>query len=226
MLTKKINFQALNKKIIICQKCPRLVEYISNISSKKVRRFRNMDYWGKPIPSFGDHKARLLIVGLAPAAHGGNRTGRMFTGDSSGQWLFRALYETGFANKPDSLEKDDGLKLSYAYITAIVRCAPPQNKPLKEEIRNCSEYLLEESMLLKRVEIVLTLGRIAYDTIVRAFYRNNKLIFKHGKFNEIDNMPTLVTSYHPSKQNTQTGRLSWSMWINTFKKIQELLQLK
>jgi uracil-DNA glycosylase family 4 len=222
--TKKNNFKALNKKIIICKKCPRLVGYISNISSKKVRRFRDMDYWGKPLPGFGDQKARLLIVGLAPAAHGGNRTGRMFTGNSSGQWLFRALFETGLANKPDSFEKDDGLKLSSVYITAIVRCAPPQNKPLKAEIRNCSEYLLEEIRLLNRVDIILTLGRIAFDTIVRTFYGNNKLIFKHGGFNEIDNMPSLVTSYHPSKQNTQTGRLTWEMWINTFKKIQELLE--
>jgi len=222
--TKKNNFKALNKKIIICKKCPRLVGYISNISSKKVRRFRDMDYWGKPLPGFGDQKARLLIVGLAPAAHGGNRTGRMFTGNSSGQWLFRALFETGLANKPDSLEKDDGLKLSSVYITAIVRCAPPQNKPLKAEIRNCSEYLLEEIRLLNRVDIILTLGRIAFDTIVRTFYGNNKLIFEHGGFNEIDNMPSLVTSYHPSKQNTQTGRLTWEMWINTFKKIQELLE--
>jgi uracil-DNA glycosylase family 4 len=223
---RKAALDALGKRVISCRRCPRLVDYISRVSRDKVRRYRDWRYWGKPLPGFGDPEARLLIIGLAPAAHGGNRTGRMFTGDSSGDWLIRALFETGFSNQPNSVSRDDGLKLMFAYITAAIRCAPPRNKPLAEEIRNCSEYLLEEVRLLDKVEIVLTLGRVAFDTYRRYAYPRNcelKPRFQHGSFHKLNGMPTLVTSYHPSRQNTQTGKLSWKMWISIFEKIKRML---
>ena len=223
---KKAALEALGKRVISCRRCPRLVDYISRVSRDKVRRHMEQCYWGRPIPGFGDPEARLLIIGLAPAAHGGNRTGRMFTGDSSGDWLIKALYETGFSDQPNSVSRDDRLKLMFAYITAAIRCAPPRNKPLAEEIRSCSEYLLEEVLLLDKVEIVLTLGRIAFDTYRRYVYpRNSELTprFQHGGFHKLKGMPTLVTSYHPSRQNTQTGKLSWKMWICVFEKIKQML---
>ncbi len=225
---KKAALEALGKRVISCRRCSRLVDYISKVSRDKVRRYRDWCYWGRPLPGFGDPEARLLIIGLAPAAHGGNRTGRMFTGDSSGDWLIKALYETGFSNQPNSVSRDDGLNLKFAYITAAIRCAPPRNKPLAGEIRNCSEYLLEELRLLDKVEIVLTLGRVAFDTYRRYAYmypRNSefKPRFQHGGFHKLKSMPTLVTSYHPSRQNTQTGKLSWEMWISIFKKTKEML---
>ncbi len=225
---KKAALEALGKRVISCRRCSRLVGYISRVSRDKVRRYRDRCYWGRPLPGFGDPAARLLIIGLAPAAHGGNRTGRMFTGDSSGDWLIKALYETGFSNQPNSVSRDDGLNLKFAYITAAIRCAPPRNKPLAGEIRNCSEYLLEELRLLDKVEIVLTLGRVAFDTYRRYAYmypRNSefKPRFQHGGFHKLKSMPTLVTSYHPSRQNTQTGKLSWEMWISIFKKTKEML---
>jgi uracil-DNA glycosylase family 4 len=223
---KKAALEALGKRVISCRRCPRLVDYISRVSRDKVRRYREQCYWGKPLPGFGDPEARLLIIGLAPAAHGGNRTGRMFTGDSSGDWLIKALYETGFSNQPNSVSRDDGLKLMFAYITAAIRCAPPHNKPLAEEIRNCSGYLLEEVRLLDKVEIVLTLGRVAFDTYRRYVYPRNsglKPRFQHGGFHKLNGMPTLVTSYHPSRQNTQTGKLDWKMWINIFEKTKQML---
>ncbi|MFX1363090.1 MAG: uracil-DNA glycosylase [Promethearchaeota archaeon] len=223
---KQVALEALTKKVVSCRRCPRLVKYVSEVSRDKVRRFRDWHYWGKPLPGFGDPEARVLIIGLAPAGHGGNRTGRMFTGDSSGDWLIKALYETGFSNQPNSISRDDGLNLKSAYITAVVRCAPPQNKPLAEEIGNCSEYLLEEIRLLDKVEIVLTLGRIAFDTYRRYIYPRNSDVkprFQHGGFYKLEGRPTLVTSYHPSRQNTQTGKLSWEMWISVFEKIRHLL---
>ncbi len=223
---KQVALQKLTKKVVSCRRCPRLVKYVSEVSRDKVRRYRDWHYWGRPLPGFGDPEARVLIIGLAPAGHGGNRTGRMFTGDSSGDWLIKALYETGFSNQPNSFSRDDGLKLKSAYITAVVRCAPPQNKPLAEEIRNCLGYLLEEIRLLDKVEIVLTLGRIAFDTYRRYIYPRNSDVkprFQHGGFYKLEGRPTLVTSYHPSRQNTQTGKLSWEMWINVFEKIRQLL---
>ena len=223
---KKAALEALGKRVLSCRRCPRLVDYISRVTRDKVRRYREQCYWGRPIPGFGDPEARLLIIGLAPAAHGGNRTGRMFTGDSSGDWLIKALYKTGFSNQPNSVSRDDGLKLIFGYITAAIRCAPPHNKPLAKEIRNCSEYLLEEVRLLDKVEIVLTLGRVAFDTYRKYIYpRNCKLKprFQHGEFHKLKGMPTLVTSYHPSRQNTQTGKLSWEMWTGVFEKIKQML---
>ncbi len=225
---KKTALEVLREMVISCRRCPRLVNYISKVSRDKVRRYKDSCYWGRPLPGFGDPEARLLIIGLAPAAHGGNRTGRMFTGDSSGDWLIKALYETGFSNQPNSVSRDDGLNLKFAYITAAIRCAPPRNRPLAEEIRNCSEYLLEELRLLDKIEIVLTLGRVAFDTYRRYVYvytRNSefKPRFQHGGFHKLKGMPTLVTSYHPSRQNTQTGKLSWEMWIRIFEKMKQML---
>jgi len=217
----------LQKRVVSCRKCPRLVRHISAVARKKAPRYRNWEYWGKPLPSFGDPCAQLLIVGLAPAAHGGNRTGRMFTGDASGDWLVRVLYETGFANQPQSVGVKDGLGLRSAYITAIVRCAPPRNKPTKQEISNCSEYLAKELRSLKDVRVVLTLGRLAFDKYLRhaKIERNRRPTFKHGALHRLaQDAPLLVTSYHPSRQNTQTGRLKWNMWLKVFENIRKELQ--
>jgi uracil-DNA glycosylase family 4 len=212
----------LNARVVRCRLCPRLVNWREDIAAQKVRRFMDWDYWGKPVPSLGDPNAWLLIIGLAPAAHGANRTGRMFTGDDSGSWLYRALYETGFANQPDSSSIDDGLKLTGCYITATCRCAPPQNKVTAEEIANCAPYLLEELRLLRKLTTVLCLGRVAFDNFCR-LHNLKGLQFGHNKTNRIDlpigkdhTITRLVTSYHPSRQNTQTGKLKWKDWVRVF----------
>lgn len=179
------------------------------------------------MPGFGDPYAQLLIVGLAPAAHGGNRTGRMFTGDSSGNWLVKALYETGFANQPISADRNDGLRLLSAYITAVVRCAPPKNKPARQEIENCSEYLTEEMRLLRRVKVVLTLGRIAFNGYLQQLdvESGHRPEFRHGVIcRPTKGKPLLAIAYHPSRQNTQTGRLTWTMWLRVFKSIRRSLE--
>src|SRR3989442_8928545 len=163
--------QKLNARIISCRQCPRLVKWRKEIAREKKREFRDWNYWGKPVPSFGDPNARLLVIGLAPAAHGGNRTGRVFTGDSSGRWLFRALHKAGFANQPTWQRRDDGLKLMDCYITAVIHCAPPGNKPLTREIQNCSVYLDEELHRLKQVRVVVALGKIAFDNYLKALKR-------------------------------------------------------
>ena len=192
--------------------------------------YLDWEYWGKPIPSFGDPNAELLIVGLAPAAHGANRTGRMFTGDRSGDFLFRRLYEAGFANQPTSVRRDDGLKLRNCYITAALRCAPPQNKPQPCEMRNCRRYLEEELGLLKRVRAVLVLGKIAFDAYLRVLSKRvtlpprASLKFGHGaSFQLANGLPRLFCSYHPSQQNTQTGRLTPQMFQNVLGEIQAYL---
>lgn len=190
------------------------------VAEKKVKRFADWQYWGKPLPGFGDPEAKLLIIGLAPATHGGNRTGRMFTGDDSGTWLARALYKVGFANQPSSESKDDGLKLESTYVTAVVRCAPPANKPTKQEIQNCSKYLQEELRILKNVKVVLTLGRIAFGAYTS--HLNLKLRFKHGALYKFKGL-TIIASYHPSRQNTQTKKLTWNMWIDIFKKVKKFV---
>ncbi len=210
----------LAERITSCTRCSRLVMYREYIARVKVKRFRDWVYWGKPVAGFGDPDARLLVIGLAPAAHGANRTGRMFTGDASGSWLVKALYEIGLANKPTSISADDGLILKDVYITAVLRCAPPDNKPLKEEVSNCIGYLYEELGLLNRVKIILTLGRIAFDTYARII--GKRLEFRHGKVYRLDGI-TLVASYHPSRQNTQTRRLTWDSWISIFRSIKEEL---
>ena len=199
------------------------------MATEKTPRFVDEGYWGKPLPGFGDPKARLLIVGLAPAAHGGNRTGRMFTGDRSGDWLFRALHKAGFANQPTSLHKDDGLKLKDCYITATLRCAPPLNKPLPREIENCRSFLREEFSLLKNVRVILALGRIGFDSAVwlckefeLQYFERKPKFFHQAEYELLDNR-LLITSFHPSQQNTFTGRLTEQMFNAVFRRARNFI---
>jgi len=209
------NLYVLNSKVTECALCPRLSSYIRQVGREKVKRYAGEKYWARPLPSWGDPDARLLIVGLAPAAHGGNRTGRMFTGDSSGDWLARAMHVTGFASMPTSRNKDDGLVLRGAYITAAVRCAPPDNKPLPSELANCSQYLVSELQLLKNVKVVLALGKIGFDAYCKVVGTRG-LAFGHGARYDAGGK-VLLASYHPSRQNTNTGKLTWRMWIRIFR---------
>jgi len=204
--------------------------YREEVAQTKRRAYRDWDYWGKPVPGFGDPRAELLIIGLAPAAHGGNRTGRVFTGDRSGDFLYRMLYRAGFANQPTSLRRDDGLQLDNAYVTATIRCAPPENKPLPEEISNCRAYLEAELELL-RPRAVLALGRIAFDSYLRLLRDRGQLAarrpfrFRHGASHALPgNLPRLFAAYHPSQQNTQTGRLTPAMFLGVLRKIRRFLQ--
>ncbi|MGY5151124.1 MAG: uracil-DNA glycosylase [Candidatus Nitrosopumilus sp. bin_6a] len=215
--------QSLNKKIANCQKCPRLSAYIRDVAKNKVKRFKDEKYYGKPLSGFGDIKAKLLIVGLAPAAHGGNRTGRMFTGDSSGDWLAKVMHKHGFASIPTSHASNDGLVLNNAYITAAVRCAPPQNKPTKEERESCFGFLEQEKEILKNITTILCLGKIAYDTTCK-LYGVKPEKFGHNKLYTYKDFK-ILTSYHPSKQNTQTGRLSWTQWSAVFSKAKKLTKI-
>jgi uracil-DNA glycosylase family 4 len=223
--------EVLQQQLIACTRCARLVRHCRKVAQEKRRMYRQWDYWGKPVPSFGDPQAELLILGLAPAAHGANRTGRMFTGDRSGDFLYRRLYEAGFANQGTSAARDDGLELQNCYITASLRCAPPKNKPLPAEARNCRPYLEAELRLLKRVRAVLALGRIAFDTYLRvvasqleAFPSRSTFKFAHGASLRLPGgLPRLFCAYHPSQQNTQTGRLTAAMFTNVLTNIQEFL---
>jgi uracil-DNA glycosylase family 4 len=215
-------FVALRREVIACSRCERLVRWREEIARRKVRRFADDDYWGKPIPGFGDLRARLLLVGLAPAAHGGNRTGRMFTGDESGNWLFRALHRAGFASQPGSVDTSDGLVLTDCYITATCRCAPPQNKLLPIEIQNCRPFLHREIALLKNVRVVVGLGRIGFDTALTAYREMDLIDFKkrpefgHGARYRLGPY-TFIASFHPSQQNTFTGRLTEPMLDRIFR---------
>src|SRR5690349_24764690 len=196
MLSKEnLLLRIANEKVIECTLCPRLTKYISEVGKTKTKRFKDQIYWAKPLPGFGDPKAQLFIIGLAPAAHGGNRTGRIFTGDSSGDWVVRAMFETGFANKPTSLSKNDGLVLNGAYMTAAVKCAPPLNKPNLSEKSNCSQYLLEEIKALEETtEVILTLGKVAFDTYCKLF-KIERLTFIHGACYRVEGQTTLLVSY-------------------------------
>jgi len=197
--------------------------YIREVELIKSRRFENQGYWAKPVPTFGDSKAKLLVIGLAPAAHGGNRTGRIFTGDSSGDWLVRALFETGFANQPISVSRDDGLILKDVYLTAAVRCAPPLNKPDRSEISNCSQYLRAEVKILeKTTKVILPLGKIAFDAYCNVCNIKG-LKFGHNRIYSIGKDKTLITSYHPSRRNTNTRTLTWQMWIDVFKSARTII---
>jgi uracil-DNA glycosylase len=213
--------EKINKKIVYCKKCPRLARYIRNVAKSKVKRFIDQNYWGRPLTGFGDTKARLLLIGLAPAAHGGNRTGRMFTGDSSGDWLAKALYENGFSTKPTSQKIGDGFVLVDAYVTAALRCAPPQNKPLKEELANCSGYLRDEFGVLDNVKVMICLGKIAFYSCCKLLHIKG-VKFGHGKSFTHQNY-TIICSYHPSKQNTQTGKLTWIQWSHIFSTAKAIL---
>jgi uracil-DNA glycosylase family 4 len=190
------------------------VSYTRLVGKNKVRRYSNEEYWAKPVTGFGDTDAKLLIIGLAPGAHGANRTGRLFTGDHSGQWLMKALYEIGFSNIPSSISAKDGLILKNVFITSCVRCAPPSNKPLNSELVNCSNYLVKELEILKKVKVVITLGHIAFQTYCK-INDLKKLQFYHLAKYRI-NEKHLIVSYHPSRQNTNTQKLTWPMWINVF----------
>ena len=196
--------------------------YIRDVAKNKVRRFKDEKYYGKPLTGFGDVNAKLLIVGLAPAAHGGNRTGRMFTGDSSGDWVAKVMHKHGFASIPTSQSIDDGLILKNAYITAVLRCAPPQNKPTRDEMKNCFVYLQEELKILKNISVILCLGKIAYDATCKLLEIKPEK-FGHNKLFTYNDYK-ILTSYHPSKQNTQTGRLTWKQWSAVFSKAKKLVK--
>jgi uracil-DNA glycosylase family 4 len=220
----------LEKNIVECRRCPRLVDWRERVAREKVRRFRTEEYWGRPVPAFGRPDAGLIIIGLAPAAHGGNRTGRLFTGDRSGDWLFEALYEFGFANQAISVNRNDGLKLQNCFITAVLRCAPPQNKPLAEEITNCRDYLRQELMLIKNKQIVVALGRIAFFAFFEALKETSwkmpgrKPEFCHGGEWILPGGIALMSSYHPSQQNTQTGKLRRPMFHDIFRRARDILK--
>ena len=217
--------EILEREIIRCEKCPRLVAYRAEVGRVKRRAYRDWDYWAKPVPGFGDPRARLLLVGLAPGAHGANRTGRMSTGDSSGDFLYKVLFETGFASQPTSRSRDDGLKLKDAYISAAVRCAPPDNKPAVDEIRNCRPYLERELALLKGVRVVVALGRLAFDVYLGILREQGKIerrsafVFAHDAEHQTgEGQPLLISSYHPSQQNTFTGKLTPIMLLKVFQR--------
>ena len=220
--------EAVARAVVRCERCPRLRDYCATVAREKKRAFRDQSYWGKPVPGFGDPRARLLIVGLAPAAHGANRTGRMFTGDSSGDWLYRALFDHGFASQAESAGRDDGLELEGCYVTAAARCAPPANRPTPGELERCRPYLEAELALLPRVGVVLTLGRIALDAWLRASGWWERLAprdrprFVHGGETRLDGGPILLISFHPSRQNTNSGKLTRPMWEAVFGRARRL----
>jgi uracil-DNA glycosylase family 4 len=216
----------LKSKVLKCRLCPRLNQWRQNVSRNKVSRFQNWEYWGKPVPSLGETEARLLVVGLAPAAHGANRTGRMFTGDRSGDWLYQGLHQFRFANQPQSSKMNDGLKLIDCYITAIIHCAPPSNKPTRQEIDNCHSYLDFELNNLKNVKIILALGQLAFENTWKILIKNTKVKrpkFQHGLEVSIHNDRTLIASFHPSQQNTFTGKLTKPMFNSVLARARKLI---
>jgi len=223
---------ALNIQIVACNKCERLRTYCTDIAATKKRMYRDCDYWGKPVPSFGDPDAAALIVGLAPGAHGSNRTGRPFTGDGSGNFLYPVLYEAGFASQQESTGRDDGMQLTGLWITSVVRCAPPGNKPLPEEIANCAPFLDEEIATLGNLRVVVCLGKIAFDGFVQHLMRTGKITsrgklqFVHGAEYQLPGGLALLASYHPSLQNTNTGKLTKAMFLSIFRRARELAALK
>ena len=223
----------LNREVVACTRCPRLVAYREQVAREKRRAYRDHEYWGKPVPGFGDPEARVLIMGLAPGAHGSNRTGRPFTGDASGKFMFPVLYETGFASQPNATDRNDGLTLKDLYITAAVRCAPPDNKPTPQELANCAPFLDREIAGLERVKVVVALGKIGFDAYLNYVKRQGLLpsrrgpflqryLFKHGASYRLPDGKVLLASYHPSNQNTQTGKLTRDMFVNIFKQAARL----
>jgi len=214
----------VRNEVVDCRRCPRLVKYREEVARKKRKEFLNWEYWGRPIPGFGDPNASLLIVGLAPAAHGGNRTGRVFTGDRSGDFLYKALYKTGLANQPTSRSTDDGLVLKGGYVTAAVKCAPPDNKPTMDETSNCCSYLASEIDSLKNLNTILCLGQFAFNAVMRMIRNRYNLgkrshAFAHGRvLRHGQGIPVIVCSYHPSPRNTQTGKLTEKMFLSVLRK--------
>ncbi len=224
-----MDLETLNKTIISCRKCPRLVEYREMVAQKKKKAYQDWVYWGKPVPAFGDIHGRILVVGLAPGPHGSNRTGRMFTGDASGVFLFRALHLAGFANQPQSIQRGDGLQLSDMLISAVCRCVPPDNKPARSEIINCLPYLEQEIDLMVNLQGFVALGRLAFENVLGIYRRRGKGIprfdFKHGGVYHLgEALPWLVASYHPSQQNTLTRRLTVVMFDQVWRKAKSLLE--
>lgn len=216
---------ALNEEIVSCTRCPRLIEHCRRVAELKRAAYREHVYWGRPVPNFGDPEARVLLVGLAPGAHGGNRTGRIFTGDRSGDFLFRALFEAGFASQPVSVSRDDGMKLQDAYITAVAHCAPPANKPNPEEIRNCRPFFARTLDRLPRLRVIVALGKTAYDACVRELARPGErgLPFSHGA-EVLLGGKWLLASYHPSQQNTFTGKLTPQMLLDVLLRARDLAE--
>jgi uracil-DNA glycosylase family 4 len=234
------SWELLESEVVGCRRCPRLVAWREQVARERRKAYRDEEYWGRPVPGFGDHQARVLIVGLAPGAHGANRTGRPFTGDSSGQFLYSALYRAGFASRPDSHHRDDGMILCDAFLSAACRCAPPANKPAPDELAACRPFLERELALLRKVRVIVALGRIAFDAVVR-LYRDEgggaagltmpagggprALVFGHGAVWPLGaSAPWLIASYHPSRQNTQTGRLRPAMFDAIWYQTRRLLE--
>jgi uracil-DNA glycosylase len=219
----------LNQEVISCTLCARLVVYRDQIAREKRRAYLDWEYWGKPVPGFGDPNARVLVLGLAPGAHGSNRTGRPFTGDASGNFMYPVLYETGFASQPYATSKEDGLTLNDLYITAAARCAPPANKPLPAELSNCAPYLQRELEGLKRLQVIVALGKIGFDAYLNylkhlgQLSRKGQYVFAHGAKYRMPDGRTLLASYHPSNQNTQTGKLTRLMFVGIFKEAARLV---
>src|SRR5262245_12370531 len=228
-MAARVSLTTLKETIIACRKCPRLVAWREQTACEKRAAFRDEEYWGKPVPGFGDPKARLLVVGLAPAAHGGNRTGRIFTGDSSGSWLYAALHKTGFSNQPDSTGRDDGLTLTDCYVTAAAHCAPPENRPTRQELDACQSWLESEIRLLPTARVVVALGRIGWERWLRAsgwwarLSVRERPRFGHGLETRMPDGTLLITSYHPSRQNTHTGKLTRPMWEAIFRRARAVL---
>lgn len=224
--------RTLNAEIVACNRCSRLREYCAEVARVRRRAYADWEYWGKPVPSFGDEHARVLALGLAPGAHGSNRTGRPFTGDGSGDFLFPVLHEAGFASQARAVSRDDDMKLNGLWISAVVRCAPPGNKPTPEEQRNCSLWLDQEMSLLKDLRVVVCLGRIAFDGLLAWAQRSgliqsrSGLVFAHGAEFTLPNGLLVITSYHPSLQNTNTGKLTRPMFLAAFKRARALAKLK
>jgi uracil-DNA glycosylase len=223
------NFLALEREVTGCRRCPRLVAWRERVAREKVRRYKSEEYWGRPVPAFGTPDGALVVVGLAPAAHGGNRTGRIFTGDRSGDWLYDALFTFGFANQPSSMAIDDGLQPRDCLITAVARCAPPANKLLPEEIENCKGYLARELLLATRKRVVVVLGQVAFRCVLKIWRESaelpplNKFEFRHGGEWILPGDVVLIASYHPSQQNTQTGKLTRVMFHSIFRRAREVI---
>ena len=221
----------LNARIVACTRCPRLRAYTAEIARVRRRAYANCEYWGKPVPSFGDPNARVLVLGLAPGAHGSNRTGRMFTGDGSGDFLFPVLHQAGFASQPLSVSRDDGMKLTDLWITAVAHCAPPANKPTTEELRNCAPWLDEELRLLRNLRVVVCLGKIAFDGFLTHQLRashissHSSYVFRHAAEYKLPSGITLIASYHPSLQNTNTGKLTRPMFLSIFRRARQLAKI-
>ncbi len=219
------SLEQISREVINCRRCPRLVAWREQVGIEKRKAFRDQSYWAKPVPGFGDPEARVMLLGLAPGAHGSNRTGRMFTGDDSGRFLYSALYRAGFASQPGATAQEDGLTLKDLWITAVCRCVPPDNKPVADEIEKCKPFLMRELHCLSKVEGIVAFGKIAYDAALKLTGRHKGApVFGHGVFYPaINNAPWILASYHPSRQNTQTGRLTPSMFDTIWDEVKRLL---